>query len=63
MSQTGMYKPPAPEVRDTHARVLLWVAVVLLIINLAMVGYVFAVVHHAVSVLQQIGDAFDQLDQ
>ena len=63
MNQTGMYKPPAPEVKDTHARVLLWVALVLLVVNIAMTGYVFAVVHHAVETLRQIGDAFDQIGQ
>lgn len=60
MNQTGTYRPPVPETKDTHARVLLWIVLVLLLINMAMTGYVFAVVHHTVQALQQIGDAFNQ---
>jgi zona occludens toxin (predicted ATPase) len=55
------YKPAMPEVKDTTARVLLWVVLVLTVINMLMVGYVFYVVHHTVAVLQQIGDAFNQV--
>jgi hypothetical protein len=51
--QTHAFKAPRPEVRDTTARVLLWVVLSISVINLLMLGYVFIVVEHAVEVLQQ----------
>jgi hypothetical protein len=51
--QTHAFKPPRPEVRDTTARVLLWVVLGISVINLLMLGYMFIVVEHAVEVLQE----------
>jgi hypothetical protein len=50
--QTHAFKPPRPEVRDTTARVLLWVVLGVSVLNLLMLGYMFLVVEHAVEVLQ-----------
>lgn len=59
MRQT--YQPSTPDVRDGHARTLLWILLVITIVNVAMCGYTFLVVHHAVVTLQHLGDAFSHL--
>lgn len=52
--------PPAPEVKDTTARTLIWITLSVTIINALMTGYVFLVVHHTVEALRQLGNAFGQ---
>ena len=51
--QTHAFKPPRPEVRDTTARVLLWVVLGISVVNLLLLGYVFLVVEHAAAAIEQ----------
>ena len=54
------YKPQLPMVKDEHARILMWVMLVLTIINTLMVAYVFYVVERAVEVLHQLSQLGQQ---
>lgn len=55
------YRPPTPDVRDDHARTLLWIVLVILICDVAMNAYVFYVVHHTVTALQHLSDSLSNL--
>jgi hypothetical protein len=56
-------KPPAPETKDTTARTLIWITLIITTINALLSGYVFLVVHRTIEVLHQLGDAFNQIGQ
>lgn len=60
MSSMQGYRPELPEVKDEHARVLLWVVLVILTINVLMTAYVFYVIERAVEVLQQLSQLGNQ---
>jgi hypothetical protein len=55
-----IYKPPQePKVKDSTARTLLWIILVILLVDTMMIGYIFDVTHGLVQALHHIGDSFN----